>query len=410
MLAHTKQTLFEVNEEEANILGRGIKMKVTKKGKASIIVLALLVVAAAILFLYAKNTYGEVLEVNLDMIMTREDYDVKILKQEDGVTYLAKEGKNDFKLLAFTDMHFDGMDEKAMDRTMEEFLKAIDHEHPDLVVFTGDIITAIFNKERAETFATLMETYGIYWCTVLGNHEGEHPLSFSRENLIKLWADDEKYPHCLVEAGPEELSGNGNYVVHLMTSEGSINQSLIFMDSGNYVTEEDIKNLNVSKGSYAYIKADQIEWYKKQIASMPEGNKSSLFIHIPLCEYALGWDEIYNEANGTIKDTDDCSYISGLQREPVCCAEYNSGLFEVMKELGSTKDVYCGHDHVNDYSIVYQGIGLHYLQASGYATYGWNDKTETQTTVLEEQSLQGYTILDMKSDGENIITRIRYNQ
>jgi 3',5'-cyclic AMP phosphodiesterase CpdA len=385
-------------------------MNITKKKIAVIIVLALLTGAAVILFLYARNTYGEVLEVDLDMIKTREDYNVKIVKQEAEVTYLTKEGKDDFKILAFTDMHFDGMDEKAMDKTMEEFLKAIDQECPDLVVFTGDIVTAIFNKERAETIADTMETYGIYWCTVLGNHEGEHPLSFSRENLIKLWADDEKYPHCLVEEGPAEISGYGNYVVHLMTSEGSISQSLIFMDSGNYVTEEDVKNLKVSKGSYAYIKSDQIEWYKKQIASLPEGNKSSMFIHIPLCEYAQGWERIYNEDDKTINGTEDCNYISGLQREPVCCAEYNSGFFEVIKVLGSTKDVYCGHDHINDYSIVYQGIGLHYLQASGYATYGWNDVSGTKTDILEEQSLQGYTILEMKSTGENAITRIRYKQ
>lgn len=385
-------------------------MKGIKKGIGFISIFALLTIAVVILVLYARNKYGEVLEVDFDMLMTTEDYDVKIVKQENEVTYLAKEGKDAFKLLAFTDMHFDGMDAKAMDVTMDEFQKAIERERPDLVVFTGDIVTAIFNKERAETLAAVMETYGIYWCTVLGNHEGEHPLSFSRENLIKLWADDVKYPHCLVESGPREVSGFGNYVVHLMASDGSINQSLIFMDSGNYVTEEDVKTLGVSKGSYAYIKADQIDWYMEQITSLPEGNRSSLFIHIPLCEYATGWDSVYHEDDKTIRDTEDCSYISGLQREPVCCAEYNSGLFEVMKALGSTKDVYCGHDHINDYSIQYQGIGLHYLQASGYATYGWNDVTGTKTDQLEEQSLQGYTVLEMRSDGENIMTRIRYNQ
>ncbi len=387
-------------------------MKVTKKciGIIVILFLTLLIIAAVVLHLYARHKYGAVLAVDFNRILTSEDYDVKIVKEEGEVTYLAKEGKNDFKLLAFTDMHFDGLGKEGMDKTMEEFLKAMDKERPDLVVFTGDIVTAIFNKERAETLASIMEDYGIYWCAILGNHEGEHPLAYSRENLIKLWANDKKYPHCLVEVGPKEISGYGNYVVHLMASDGSIHQSLIFMDSGDYVTEEEVETLKVSEGSYAFIRADQIEWYKQQIKALPENTKSSLFIHIPLCEYALGWDAIYNEADGTIQDTDECKYISGLQREPVCCAEYNSGLFEVIKELGSTQDVFCGHDHVNDYSIQYQGIGLHYLQASGYSIYGWNEVTGTKTEVLEEQSLQGYTILEMSSDGENRITRIRYKQ
>ncbi len=401
--------MIYISMRKTGTIAGGIEMRITKKGIAMIIILTILT-AAILLYLYARITYGAVLEVDFDMILTRKDYEVRVVTQEDEVTTLAKKDKSDFKVLAFTDMHFDGMDDKAMDKTMDEFLNAMNQEQPDLVVFTGDIVTAIFNKERAELLAQTMEAYGVYWCPILGNHEGEHPLAYPRENLIKLWADDEKYPHCLVKMGPEELSGYGNYVVNLLDSEGSIHQSLIFMDSGDYVSEEDVKTLTVSKGSYAYIQADQIAWYKKQIKALPEGTRSSLFIHIPLCEYAQAWDEIYNEAEDSIKDTRESRYLYGLQREPVCCAEYNSGLFTVMKELGSTKDVYCGHDHINDYSIVYQEIGLHYLEASGYATYGWNEDSGKKTEILAEQSLQGYTILEMKSKGENSITRVRYKQ
>jgi hypothetical protein len=172
--------------------------------------------------------------------------------------------------------------------------------------------------------------------------------------LIKLWANHKKYPHCLVESGPKDISGYGNYVVNLLNSDQQISQSLIFMDSGAYVSKEDVKTLGVSKGSYDYIKPDQIGWYKEKIRALQKGTKSSLFIHIPLCEYATGWDAIYDKTSKTMKDTDFCSYISGMQREPVCCSEYNSGLFDVMESLGSTKNVYCGHDHVNDYSVLHQ--------------------------------------------------------
>lgn len=385
-------------------------MRLTIIKKVAIIVLALLAAGFISLFLYAKNTYGKKLVVNFDKIEANEAYDVHIVKKENEVTYLAKENGGNFKILAFTDMHLDGMDKKAMDKTMNDFMKAMNKEKPDLVVFTGDIVTTIFNKERAKTFAATMEKYGTYWCTILGNHEGEHPLAYSRKNLIKLWENDNKYPHCLVESGPDDISGYGNYVVNLLNEDNNISQSLIFMDSGDNVTKEDVKSLNVSEEAYDYIKADQIDWYKNIVNALPEGTKSSLFIHIPLCEYAIGWDAIYDKTTETITDTDDCKYISGMQREKVCCSEYNSGLFDVIKSLGSTQAVFCGHDHVNDYSIAYKGIDLNYLQPSGYRTYGWNEKTGTTTMVLEEQSMQGYTILDFKSDGEYIIKRVKYKK
>lgn len=381
-------------------------MKLIKK--VVIIIFILLAAGVITLFLYAKNTYGKKLVVDFNIVEPNEKYDVNIVKQEDEVTYLAKESGGNFKILAFTDMHLDGMDKEAMDKTMNEFMNAMNKEKPDLVIFTGDIVTTIFNKERAELLAVTMEKYGTYWCTILGNHEGEHPLAFSRKNLIKLWENDKKYPHCLVQSGPEDISGYGNYIVNLLTTDNKISQSLIFMDSGDFVTKEDVETLKVSKESYDYIKADQIDWYKEKINALPEGTKSSLFIHIPLCEYATGWDAIYDKTSGAITDTDDCKYISGMQREKVCCSEYNSGLFDVLKSLGSTQAVFCGHDHVNEYSISYQGIDLNYLQPSGYRTYGWNDKTDTITMVLEEQSLQGYTILDIKKTGDYQINRVKY--
>jgi predicted MPP superfamily phosphohydrolase len=259
-------------------------MRFTAKKIIIIIVLVILAAAAAAFYLNMRKKYGAKLEADFTMITTNNNYDVKIVKQEEEVTYLAKESGGDFKIMALTDMHLDGLDKEAMDKTMEKFQEAMDKERPDLVIFTGDIVPAIFNKERAVMLAELMEKYGIYWCPILGNHEGEHPLSFSRENLIKLWSNDKKYPHCLVESGPKDIYGYGNYVVNLLNSEQKISQSLIFIDSGDNVSEEDIKKYNIKKSFYAYIKADQIEWYKEKINALPEGTKSSLFIHIPLNE------------------------------------------------------------------------------------------------------------------------------
>lgn len=64
----------------------------------------------------------------------------------------------------------------------------------------------------------------------------------------------------------------------------------------------------------------------------------------------------------------------GRNTEEVCCPRENTGMFEAMKELGSTKGVFCGHDHVNFSIIDYQGIKLAYgLKSSNYI-YHDNDK------------------------------------
>lgn len=387
-------------------------MKLTVQKRVFIIVLALVISVFALLFLYVKSKFGQKMEVDLKNITATNDYNVRIVKQEGEVTYLAKKKDKDFKILAFTDMHLDGTNKEAMAKTMNQFLKTMNKEQPDLVIFNGDIVTAIFNKKRAVTLADIMERYGVYWCAILGNHEGEHPLAFSRKNLIRMWSDHKKYPHSLVQPGPEDIYGYGNYVVDLLNADHKISQSLIFMDSGANVSKEDVKKLHISKASYDYIKPDQINWYKDKIKVLPKGTKSSLFLHIPLCEYAKGWDAIYDKKSGNITDTGDCKYISGMQREPVCCPEYNSGLFDVMLSLGSTQAVFCGHDHVNDDSISYKGIDLNYLQASGYttSTYGWDDQAGTKTNIVEKESLQGYSVLNMKADGEYRITRVRYKK
>ena len=50
----------------------------------------------------------------------------------------------------------------------------------------------------------------------------------------------------------------------------------------------------------------------------------------------------------------------------VCCSDYPSSLFDRMLELGSTKAVFCGHDHYNNMSLEYKGIRLTYGMSIDY--------------------------------------------
>ena len=67
----------------------------------------------------------------------------------------------------------------------------------------------------------------------------------------------------------------------------------------------------------------------------------------------------------------------------VCCSDYPSSLFDRMVELGSTKAVFCGHDHYNNMSLEYKGIRLTYGMSIDYlAMPGIEDDTEQRGAEL----------------------------
>ena len=86
-------------------------------------------------------------------------------------------------------------------------------------------------------------------------------------------------------------------------------------------------------------------------------------MHIPLPEDNTFYK---NMKNG------DSNYklILGEKNERVCNGKQN-GMYDKMKELNSTKWVFCGHDHTNNYSImeISSGITLSYGMSMDYSTY-----------------------------------------
>lgn len=288
----------------------------------------------------------------------------------------------DFKILGFTDLHLDPAltDRKANNRTINMIKRNIDSEKPDLIVLGGDIITGAYNKTRAKGVADLLEKYGIYWAPVFGNHDTEKPSGYSRAELTELWSG---YTHCLLKKGSVE--GFGNYMVNIKTSENDVSQTLVFMDSGEYLTEEEINSngLDKKKTQYDYIQPDQVQWYKDSLAAIAEtygDTKSLLFCHIPVPEYKNAYEE------GEV--------IFGKMNEEVACSKINGGMFDAIKEVGSTQALFAGHDHINDFIAIYQEIYFVYLQPSGYSTY---DIVRKKLGTAKDR-IQGCTIVTVSAD------------
>ena len=75
-----------------------------------------------------------------------------------------------------------------------------------------------------------------------------------------------------------------------------------------------------------------------------------MFMHIPLTELKDAWFEY---ADNGYKDTENVKLLYGVAGEKddiVYCGVGEDRLFETMLELDSTKGVFFGHDHKNNFA------------------------------------------------------------
>ena len=324
-------------------------------------------------------------------------------KDENGNWYFTTDG--DFKVMHITDVHIGGgflskgYDEKALNAVALMVTK----EKPDLLIVTGDVAFPVpytagtFNNySGAKAFANLMETLGVYWDVTFGNHDSEAYSYFDREDIAALYGSGE-FEHCLFQAGPKDVDGYGNHTIEVKNSDGIITQAMILIDSQAYIKDSIIESI---KGNYDNIHSNQVEWYEEEVNRMNAENKridekagtvvTHAFFHIPLVEMDDAWNEF--KENG-YKDTENFEYVEGLIGETgrqVCCAYGEDELFEKMLELGSTKAIHNGHDHVNSTTFKFKGITFSYGYSIDYFAYSGIDKLGSQ---------RGNTMIALKPDG-----------
>ena len=340
-------------------------------------------------------------------------YENQLVPEMDENGYWCFTTDDDFRVMHLTDIHIGGgflskdVDEKALNTVAA----MVTREKPDLVIATGDIAFPVpytagtFNNySGAMAFANLMESLGVYWTVTFGNHDAECYSYFDREAVAKIYSDED-FEYCLFQAGPEDVDGQGNHVIEVKNSKGVITQALVVIDSLDYVG-----GLIASiKGTYDNIHPNQVEWYENEIKRMNAENekitkkavpvKSLAFFHIPLVEMLDTWNEF--SENG-YKDTDNVKYIDGIMGEGgkvVYCGLGEDEMFEKMLELGSTKAMFNGHDHLNSTTFEYKGIQFSYGYSIDYFAYSGIDKLGSQ---------RGCTIITCKPDTSFAIDKYNY--
>jgi predicted phosphodiesterase len=251
-----------------------------------------------------------------------------------------------FKIVQFTDVHYIYNSYKS-DSALILLKKVMKLEKPDLVVFTGDVVIAKEKSKGWSKVAALMNDIKIPWAVALGNHDIEGELTGGQ--IMQMLGN---MPYSLTENGPEDISGNGNYVLKIQSSKSNKTSGLV------YIFDSHSNFPNRPRGKWDYIKFDQIEWYRKQSSELTKANGGQplpalAFFHIPLAEYK------------EIKNT-----TIGMHRETVTPSEFNSGLFTAMFESKDVMGVFVGHNHNNNYIGCYNNICLGFGNCSGRDCYG----------------------------------------
>lgn len=320
---------------------------------------------------------------------------------ETGV-YTITTDKQDFKILQLTDIHLGGSavstykDYKALNAVYD----LISYAKPDLVIVTGDLVfpmgvmsLSLNNYTPIMQFSSFMRNIGIPWAFLYGNHDTENMAKSSADEVDELFKSlsYETTHNLLYPYIQPDITGRNNQLIEIRNSDGSLNQALFLLDSNDY-TGNGIND-------YDYIHDDEVDWYESKIHELNnnEGKNisSMVFFHMPLQEYRTAY-ELYEYGSDEIK------YFFGENGETminkVCCSSYPSKLFDTALKSGSTKAMFCGHDHYNNLSVEYKGIRL---------TYGMSIDYLAMPGIDEDTAQRGGTLITLYPDSEFDIEQIR---
>ncbi|MDR2090856.1 MAG: metallophosphoesterase [Clostridiales bacterium] len=311
----------------------------------------------------------------------------------------------DFKILQLTDTHLGGgfLSLKKDAWAINAIADLVTYTKPDLVIVTGDMVYpmpfssgTVDNMPSTKIFAQTMESLGVYWTVVFGNHDTEAYSFYDRKKISDFYENDD-LKYCVYTAGPDEISGYGNQIINVENSNGIITQSLVLLDSHAYVRG--------FVSEYDNVHQDQVDWYEKEILRLDGINKnrgaaerlkSLAFFHIPLTEQKDAWLEYVD--NGE-KNTDNVKYVYGSAWETgkiVYCGVGEDELFETMLKIGSTQGVFTGHDHLNNFSIYYNGgAGDRYIRL----TYGMSIDYLAYPGIYKQTAQRGGTVILTSADG-----------
>ncbi|MEG1646328.1 MAG: metallophosphoesterase [Clostridia bacterium] len=306
--------------------------------------------------------------------------------------YTFTKTEKDFKILQLTDIHIGAgfMSHESDKLAINAIIRVVEDVKPDFIILTGDNVYpvpihsgAINNKKESKLIGELFEGFGVPWTLVFGNHDTEPFAMHSKQEIAEYY---ESLPNCIFTKGAKGISGVGNNVIKINNPDGSLDIALMLIDSNMYVTKSFFSGFD-------NIHDDQIAWYKNEIAKLSQNKNqvapSLAFFHIPVNEFKEAWRKYVRapKESGVVYHFGEVGEKNDYFGVPKIAGNF----FEEMVKLGSTKGMFCGHDHLNNVSITYKGIRLTYGLSIDFLAYRKIKKWKTQ---------RGGTVISIKDNAQ----------
>ena len=302
-----------------------------------------------------------------------------------------------FRMLLFGDLHepciFDTPNDRARFHDMQLLMEtAVKQLKPDLCVLMGDTYTD-GNRDPKGNIALITKPItdaGVPFAAVLGNHE--HDLG-TEEAIVDAYVSN---PNCLCFNDDPNITGDMNFNLTIQASDSDKTAfNLWFIDSNNCCED---RNISI----YDWVHEDQIAWYERKANELKEQNGGKpvpaiLFQHTPVYEernaYRLAkpW-ELYPSVKGHGKRSNrryvgnEC-VTDGYVGEDPCAPEYNPGQFESWKKTGDVIGAFFGHDHLNDFTCVVDGITLGQCRTAGFRCFTDGARSCVRIVDIDERDL-----------------------
>lgn len=295
----------------------------------------------------------------------------------------------DFKILQLTDLHlgFGLLSRKRDKLALDAVRTLIVRTKPDLLVLTGDSIFPFLpragtlnNRKQAQKLMAFLDGFEIPYTLTFGNHDCEIGSTCNREELTELYKQGR---YCIFTEGRKNLTGVGNFLIELIDDSEEVLLTLVLLDSNMY-----------GEGGWFFsgfdrIRDDQVDWCMERLNELkqkyPDG-KAMAFFHMPPREFKEAYEKMKLGDKSVIYQHGSI----GEKNEYFGISKYEGTFFHRAVENGVIKWMFCGHDHLNTLSILYQGIQMTYGMSIDYLGYKNIHKSYIQ---------RGGTLITRKADG-----------
>lgn len=319
---------------------------------------------------------------------------IEIFTDEFGFKSLKKDSQEPIKILQLTDIHIGNgpLTSKRDRKAIEAVCKMIESSRPDLIVLSGDLVyPTLFltgtndNLTALKVLTKVIDAYKTPWTICFGNHDAESTAKYSKSELCDF-LEGSDLSYCLFSRGPSSIDGMGNHIINLYNSNGEFNTAIFLLDNGMY-------NGDTQLSGYMEVTQSQTSWYEENVnlISNKVGKtiQSFVFYHVPGKEYELAWKEFKSGENQNV------TLIYGYANEPnekISCPSELGTFWNKVQDLGSTKAIFCGHDHLNDFSVEYYGVRLTFSKSIDYTAYAFQG-------IAEKTEQRGGTIISVSESG-----------